>query len=553
MRAHILLALVALLLAATALWSWGAIGASAAWLSGSMFAIGALLLVAFGYFTWRARWAGRGAVKRGWAAVIALALGALVIPPLAARGEVGAAFRNHADWFAPESDAVPAKAARTLGGWLASALGATPEDPSPDRLVSEGSSEGSAEGDGSGDHETGTALGSGTPPPEEGSAEVAHPSLDGSEPAGSGSGDGTTPVVVTVNEGSGADVPPEVSSTETASDDGSGEPAATEVPKPPDHSEEGPPLGALIPAVPPVQMSTGLVLWPSPSVPHAAALTAPDGATRNIATLSTWVGLEASEPWERVRIAHDWLALRIAQAPQDGSATIAVPRREERASLATAAFEAGQADSLGFASILAEVLAPLGIDVRVVVGGTPEERAHGVSPRAWNAVRIEDRWLFVDASSSAGCVPSELCDTPYSSAFLFAPLRASLRHHLPGPGSDRVYGDVDVTSLLRGPDLRASFFAAGLAVIEPTDGRVAPDAGRVRVVLERGGRGGQVRATSWDAGAAMSHPCDATERAGTLTFDCPAAGLAGGRIRVLGMTPDGWTWEELASWEYHAR
>ncbi len=548
-----------------------------------MTAISVLFVVVFAYFTWRARAAGRGAFTRGGVALFVAGVLAVGAPVLLAKETTRVALASHGDWWTSNAEGWFAGASRSLAEAMARSLGHDAVASAVD-----------ASGDGSSDDVAPVALladGSGGPP-EEGSGTADGPVdvgvvVDGvSDPRASqpdaGADVGARPaprstllrhaedaVAESVRsallrpelqdeaadaEAAGSDKPPQpLEAIGTADGTIDGAVVDGAVVDGLGVAAGGATAGSsarpvAIPAVAPVLSSAGVPIWPTPSVPHASAMTAPPSATRSLATLSSWVGLEGSSDVERIRIAHDWLALHIAVAPSDPDAVLTPVARQQRAEIARAALTEGRADSLGFAALLAEVLAPLGIDARMVIGGTPDEAARGAWPRAWSAVRVQGQWLTVNVAEAAGCVPSERCATPYSAAYLFAPPQAAVRHHIPAPGAELIYGDVDRRALLRGPDLEAGFFAAGFALVGPATATAPVVDGAAEVAVMCGGQT-MVRATVWDSSTASSVTCTLARAGDLCRFSCPAAGVAGGRVRLLGMGSSAWVWSELAAWD----
>ena len=588
MRAYALTILVAVLVTLLSVAEWGAIGVTMDALGGALALLTTLLVGSFALFARRGRWAGvRGATLRGWIALIVCAAFLSAIPLLAARQLTAESLAVNGGWFAGQSGVLAplGDAVQRIGHELADVtpvgdvetLAASGNDGSGD---DRGNVEGSgAGGVGDADQSLADASGSGAAPdtpqsleerpvvPAEGSATAstaagtdgttsAVPAADGSgEPThdeDAGLGDSQAPPV----DGSGepGDAPVDVraqsdaptadpvlsddvveeSTSDSAAREDAGHGLASDTSSSDSAEDEQADVvaGPLIPALEPVVRRRAQV-WPSEPVPHPSARAMEPESLEDLRD-----AVCALPRMERLRAAHDWIALNVAVRP-DQSRQDGLPSPEERREWARMAFERREASSSGLAALFAE----LGCGAHVVVLSGGDRSFHqGNGPASyWNAVELGARWLVVDVAAGAGCAPSPDCQRPYSSSSFLAPPSASIRTRIPSPASFGPYGDVDVAALMDSPALGAEFFAAGLALNSVT---ASPTFSVT--ITDDGTR--DIRAVIWDSGAAVSRDCTRTDGVDTTSFVCPAVGPAGGRARLLGQTDGAWGWTELASW-----
>lgn len=593
MRTYIVTVLIAAIIAFLTVVLWGAIGHRLNGFIVSLVLAGILLLAGFGLAAWRGRWAGyRGATLRGWWAMVFVALLMLIAPPLLDKDVVAEALGEHGTWWlGSKAETAPAFVGNGMHG-IAQLLGyggpsaevdASSLAAEPER--GEGSGEESGQpaviaepavvAEGSGADPAGAQA---VPDPQEvpsgpeptivpatnepAAEPIAEPpvveppvveppvvELPGSAEPTTGQEAGTLPAEPTpVAPVSAEPTPPAAEPTPTMPAEPEAAPVpVSPVPEPPVVTP--PPLEPVV--VAPIHLATngdaplvpqmeavvvsGSTVWPSSSTPHPLAASLDSSSFQALQA-----GICALRTVDRLRVAHDWIALNItpvAAAPQSA----AVPTPEQRAAWASGAFISREAGSAGFAALFSELTCDAGA---VVVGGGDVAFHRGIGPAAyWNAVQLDGNWLIVDAHQAAGCAPLPECSQPYSSAFFLAPPRATVRTRIPSQPSFGPYGgDVDITALLSGPRLGPEFFAAGLALQ-----RVSSE-GHFEVTVANPA-GYIVRVALWDSSAAMSVTCRRSDVSGQTTFVCPTAGPAGGRVRLLGQAADGWAWVELAAWE----
>lgn len=560
MRTYVVTMFFAVLAATLTVVEWGAIGLRMDAFAGALVLPGVILAGAFALFAWRGRGSGvKEATLRGWSALAVTAALLLLVPIFSARPLTAESLAQHGGWFAGDEGVLA-----PLGSGverLAAALSGV--DPRPDVSAVADLGDGTGETDvpPAGSGEVGDSTAFGAPDASSGEGALAHPAAQGIDAAGHAS----TVALEIADAGSGGNASDEASlegSAESASGPSPVESAQTgsttevagveavealalgvdngvaEAP-----GEDGETDGssdvavgeavALIPSIPPVVVRDEQ-RWPSPAQPHAVSRTLEPDSLEALRD-----GVCALPRRERLRAAHDWIALNI-EPLLDREREDALPSPEERAEWARMAFERREATSRGFAALFAE----LACGARAIVlsgGDTSFHRGEGPASY-WNAVEVRGQWLIVDAAADAGCLPAPDCQRPYRSAHFLAPPPASVRTRIPSPASFVPYGDVDIAALLEGPAIGPEFFAAGLALESVEIGSTGFS---VSVIGEAEQ---EIRAVLWDSGTATSVTCPSVEREHVTAFECPAVGPAGGRARLLAQGAGAWAWTELAAW-----
>jgi hypothetical protein len=571
MRTYLLTAVCSVIAVFLTVIVWGALGLRLSTFEGALALAGVLIVGAFTFFSWRGRWAGaRGATLRGWIAVLILSLALALTPMFAVKTLTGESLVEHGGWWTGESGVLsPARTGiERLGALLINAEAST-VDPAagsgdlaaPDERGADGS--GSALADSSGSGDPSEAEGRGDATEVEGAVGDLVAVADGS---------GQTPEGALALDGSGtaegAFAPPEGalaldgSGTADAESEGSlgmpegslgmpegdstdGDAGTSErdsmMPEGEFGSRDAEPegsvnSGARSPLVPPVEpvVMRGQTLWPSADAPHPLALSLDASSLESLR--DAVCELRGAE---RLRVAHDWIALNINVLPDDRNGS-ALPTPEERRERARVAFDWRAGTSEAIASLFVEL--SCGARAVMIRGGDAAFHRGQGTVAYWNAVELRETWLIVDVSRDAGCVPSPDCDRPYRSTHFLAPPRAAIRERIPSPGSFVPYGgDVDIAALLDGPGLGPDFFAAGLALDRLVDGASFEFA-------VSNPNDHNIRAVIWDSGAAMSIDCRRGDVGPLMSFTCPPPGSGGGRVRLLGQAPEAWTWRELAAW-----
>jgi hypothetical protein len=148
-----------------------------------------------------------------------------------------------------------------------------------------------------------------------------------------------------------------------------------------------------------------------------------------------------------------------------------------------------------------------GDEIRVVAGDARTDGADLTGEgHAWNAARIGDAWVLIDATWDAGSVSDEGFTKEYGTDYLFAPPEIQGVTHFP----DEPRWQLREPALTRGeffrqPVLRPRFYADGLTLLSPDRSQVTV-AGAAEVALQNP-RGRYLLAKTQRDGAGDEVPC----------------------------------------------
>lgn len=208
--------------------------------------------------------------------------------------------------------------------------------------------------------------------------------------------------------------------------------------------------------------------WPLAPALHPLVISLPASAETSIESVARFVASNERDPWMRIKALHDYVADRVAYdvpAYRSGSFPPQDPESVFRSRLAVCA---------GYAQLLAALAKAAGEEV-VVVTGDARLESTGVTGEghAWNAARIEGRWMLLDATWNAGSISERGFDKKYGTAYLFVPPEVIGVTHFP---EDEAWQLRDAPlsrgEFFRQPVLRAGFFSAGLTLLSPTRSQI---------------------------------------------------------------------------------
>ncbi len=195
-------------------------------------------------------------------------------------------------------------------------------------------------------------------------------------------------------------------------------------------------------------------------VPHGLLQDLAGSPSKALPRLVAYLTANSSDPIERVRVIHDWIALNIVyDVPMYLSGRIAAQSYQDVLRRKKAVCE-------GYAGLLKEMCRWAGIECRMIPG---HARGAGYSVfdpentndenHAWNAVRIDDRWWLIDVTWDAGHVEGDRFIRKYSSQYLFAEPTTFVYSHFP---ADARWQNLDraitAEQFLTLPDLQGEYF-----------------------------------------------------------------------------------------------
>ena len=268
--------------------------------------------------------------------------------------------------------------------------------------------------------------------------------------------------------------------------------------------------------------------WPFGDEPHPALATMPQSAKTDLARAAQWLVAQDPDPIQRVKLIHDFIAMRVAYdapsyvageyPPQDAETTF-------RTSLSVCA---------GYANLFHAMAQEVGIESRVVVGDTrkPDGNISGEG-HAWNAVRIESKWYLVDVTWDAGTVRGTEFTRRYRTAYFLTPVEIFGLRHLP----DEPQWQLRQTPIGRGefarqPMLSPEFFLHGFELITPNRSQVTVEDGAVRMQI-RNTRGHFMLANVEPKDGGQEQRC-VVENGATIAIRCPLPSPGVYQVTIFG-------------------
>lgn len=219
--------------------------------------------------------------------------------------------------------------------------------------------------------------------------------------------------------------------------------------------------------------------WPLPATVHASLAEIPEVARGSIAQLGNFFAAQVPDLFERTKAVHDLVATTISyDAPllkrlNDGAD---YPR-------ITAADVLARRTSIceGYSLLLIAIGKAAGLHIVRVTGdtrsisdyqGLPSSAADPVLPglgHTWNAVEIDQRWYFIDATWDAGHLRDGAFVPQYTTTYLFTPPEVMALTHFPEDAKWQLRASpISRATWLRMPLVRPDFVAHGLALRDPT-------------------------------------------------------------------------------------
>ena len=235
-------------------------------------------------------------------------------------------------------------------------------------------------------------------------------------------------------------------------------PGAKGKPEPP---KQGPPPVS----GPGVLDDQGRVRWPMAQSLHPVVASMPPSAEASIESVAAHIAREVSDPYERVKALHDWVADRI----EYDFAALDAGRYPDQD--AESVFRTRLGVCAGY-SLLLKRLGELTGDPIVYVVGDSRDEEGGIpsTGHAWNAVQIEGAWYLIDVTWNAGYRgPSGSFKKRYATSYFLTPPRLFAISHIPDdPAWQLLAEPIDRGEFIRQPQLHPRFFASGLELVSPT-------------------------------------------------------------------------------------
>lgn len=216
--------------------------------------------------------------------------------------------------------------------------------------------------------------------------------------------------------------------------------------------------------------------WPLPRTPHPAAAAVPEAALRSPSALGKWLKAEIGDPMERTRALHDIVATRIRYDFDR------IRNNSNNASNQAAAvvLKTGLGVCAGYANLIKAAGSAAGLEVVRLSGDSRNLGDYGASSgedirfnagggHAWNAVRIDGRWFFLDATWDAGHgTVAEGFTAEYRTTYLFTPPEVMILTHRPDATRwQQLEKPLSRADWLRQPYMRPRGRELGLELLAP--------------------------------------------------------------------------------------
>jgi transglutaminase/protease-like cytokinesis protein 3 len=228
------------------------------------------------------------------------------------------------------------------------------------------------------------------------------------------------------------------------------------------HAPEPPPP----PPPPPAEKKSGehhYVEWLIDPKVHPLVNEIPRSAQGTYQDVASWVAAHERDPFERVKILHDFIATRIAyEYPYD--------RDNLPPSEPDVVFARRRAVCAGYARLFKAMYEVMN-GRAVYISGEARFATEGMagSSHAWNAAEIEGRWYLLDITWDAGGISNGRFQPKYRTDFLLTPPDFFIFSHYPFRDSWQLRAKpLTQDEFHRQPLLFPSFIAFDLKLIEPS-------------------------------------------------------------------------------------
>ncbi|MCA9518609.1 MAG: hypothetical protein KC635_26920 [Myxococcales bacterium] len=220
--------------------------------------------------------------------------------------------------------------------------------------------------------------------------------------------------------------------------------------------------------------------WPMDGAVHPVVRDMPEEARASVASVGKYIAERVTDPFERVKALHDFVATWLAYD---------VPATREGANMpsqeAADVFVARKAVCAGYARLMVALGKVTGDEIVYVVG---HSRASGDDldgvGHAWNAVEIGGAWYLMDATWDAGFVNGSAFTRRFATDYLMTPPAIFGIDHLPDdPRWQLRERPLSRGEFLRQPALSPRFFALGMTLEAPERSQVDTD-GALAIELE---------------------------------------------------------------------
>ncbi len=208
--------------------------------------------------------------------------------------------------------------------------------------------------------------------------------------------------------------------------------------------------------------------WPLPPSLHPAVASMPADAERSIESVARYIADRDSTQAGRLKAAHDWVADRIAY---DGPSYVAgrYPPQDART-----VFTTRTGVCAGYAELLAALGKALGLEVLYLHG---DARTDGVretgESHAWNAAKIDGRWVLMDATWDSGHLSGSTFKKSYRTDYFATPPEIFSVDHFPSDARWQLRATpISRGDFFRQPMMTPRFHAEKRELVSPTRSQI---------------------------------------------------------------------------------
>jgi hypothetical protein len=261
--------------------------------------------------------------------------------------------------------------------------------------------------------------------------------------------------------------------------------------------------------------------WPWPdSGLHPAVANMPASAETSIAAVAQYIASQETDPMQRVKALHDYVADRIAYDAPSYFAGRYPPQDAETV------FRTRTAVCAGYAKLLEALGQAIGEEIVYVVGDARSSTSDlSGQSHAWNAAKVDGHWVLIDTTWDSGFTDRESGFTKqYRADYLFPPVEVMGITHFPEDMAWQLRPQpISRGAFLRQPMMRPQFFAEGLTLVAPT--RSQTDTTSDAVVALQNPSQRWLLASYAPKGASQSENCsDSATQNAQISCSLPGAG-----------------------------
>ncbi|MFO0614660.1 MAG: transglutaminase domain-containing protein [Polyangiaceae bacterium] len=236
----------------------------------------------------------------------------------------------------------------------------------------------------------------------------------------------------------------------------------------------------------------------------------------------------APDVFRRTKAIHDWISDRVVY-DVDAFFSNKFPPQD-----AGTVFRTHVGVCAGYSNLFVAIAKAAGIEAVVVVGdakgagGEVDGRGH-----AWNAVKLEGAWYFVDTTWDAGSVGDDRRFTKqFRTTYLFTPPEIFRADHFPRDEKWQLTTPISRGEFMRLPQMEPAFFQRGMKLVSPTRSQTTVGA-RATVTVEN--PNGQFMMAGFfpKGGHGVPERCEVTGRS-TLEATCVFPGKGEYRVVLFG-------------------